>query len=82
MLTANTIIKQRYRSFCLTAVLLSLLYCCASHNNPVEEVDVQPVDLVYPHIDAVNSRWFFFSSASRPFGIVNLSPEVAQPYRD
>ena len=24
---------------------------------------VQPVDLVYPLIDAANSRWFFFNSA-------------------
>ena len=35
----------------------------------------QPVDLVNPHVDAANSRWFFFSSASRPFGMVNLSPD-------
>lgn len=35
-----------------------------------------PVDLVYPHLDAANSRWFFFSSACRPFGMVNLSPDT------
>lgn len=35
-----------------------------------------PVELVYPHLDAANSRWFFFSSASRPFGMVNLSPDT------
>ncbi len=35
-----------------------------------------PVDMVYPHLDAANSRWFFFSSASRPFGMVNLSPDT------
>jgi putative alpha-1,2-mannosidase len=35
-----------------------------------------PVDLVYPHLDAANSRWFYFSSASRPFGMVNLSPDT------
>lgn len=35
----------------------------------------KPVDLVYPHLDAANSRWFFFSSACRPFGMVNLSPD-------
>ncbi|GLR19198.1 hypothetical protein GCM10007940_38140 [Portibacter lacus] len=33
------------------------------------------VDLVYPLLDTENSRWFFFSSASRPFGMVNLSPD-------
>ena len=37
---------------------------------------VEPVDLVYPHLDTVNSRWFFFSSACRPFGMVNLSPDT------
>lgn len=36
----------------------------------------QPVDYVYPMIDAANSRWFYFSSACRPFGMVNLSPDM------
>jgi len=36
----------------------------------------QPVDMVYPHLDAANSRWFYFSSACRPFGMVNLSPDM------
>lgn len=35
-----------------------------------------PADLVYPLLDAANSRWFFFSSATRPFGMVNLSPDM------
>lgn len=35
----------------------------------------QPIDLVYPQLDSENSRWFFFSSACRPFGMVNLSPD-------
>ena len=37
----------------------------------------EPVDLVYPYLDAANSRWFYFSSASRPFGMVNVSPDMA-----
>ncbi|WP_216616624.1 GH92 family glycosyl hydrolase [Marinifilum caeruleilacunae] len=36
----------------------------------------RPVDLVYPLLDAANSRWFYFSSATRPFGMVNLSPDM------
>ena len=32
----------------------------------------RPVDLVNPLVDSANSRWFFFSSASRPFGISHL----------
>jgi predicted alpha-1,2-mannosidase len=38
---------------------------------------IQPVDMVYPLTDAANSRWFFFNSATRPFGMVNLSPDNA-----
>ncbi|WP_406684678.1 GH92 family glycosyl hydrolase [Seonamhaeicola sp. MEBiC1930] len=33
-------------------------------------------DMVYPLLDTEHSRWFFFSSASRPFGMVNLSPDT------
>lgn len=36
----------------------------------------QPAEMVYPLLDAANSRWFFFSSATRPFGMVNLSPDM------
>jgi len=36
----------------------------------------QPVDYVDPLIDSANSRWIFFSSACRPFGMVNLSPDT------
>lgn len=36
----------------------------------------QPVDLVWPWLDSANSRWFFFNSATRPFGMVNLSPDT------
>lgn len=36
----------------------------------------QLVDMVYPQLDTENSRWFYFSSASRPFGMVNLNPDT------
>ncbi len=39
--------------------------------------DERPVDYVRPHIDTAKSRWFYFSSACRPFGMVNLSPDTA-----
>ena len=35
-----------------------------------------PADYVNPLIDTHKSRWFFFSSACRPFGLVNLSPDT------
>lgn len=37
----------------------------------------QPAEWVNPLIDTANRRFFFFSSASRPFGMVNLSPDTA-----
>ena len=41
----------------------------------VSEAEENLTDKVYPLLDSENSRWFFFSSASRPFGMVNLSPD-------
>ncbi|MGJ8680921.1 GH92 family glycosyl hydrolase [Paraglaciecola sp.] len=35
-----------------------------------------PVDYVWPWLDSANSRWFYFNSATRPFGMVNLSPDT------
>ncbi|MGF7140192.1 putative alpha-1,2-mannosidase [Roseimarinus sediminis] len=34
-----------------------------------------PVDMVYPQLDAAHSRWFYFSSACCPFGMVSLFPD-------
>jgi predicted alpha-1,2-mannosidase len=34
-----------------------------------------PADYVDPRIDTHKSRWIYFSSACRPFGMVNLSPD-------
>ncbi|SHE52945.1 alpha-1,2-mannosidase, putative [Mariniphaga anaerophila] len=56
----------------LTIVLLVAISTLSGFKVQAQE---KPVDLVYPHLDAANSRWFFFSSACRPFGMVNLSPD-------
>ena len=62
--------------------ILLLTISCFNACQEVKEVkskDPKPVDfvdLVYPLLDSDNSRWFFFSSASRPFGMVNLSPDT------
>jgi predicted alpha-1,2-mannosidase len=37
-----------------------------------------PAEWVNPLIDTANRRFFFFSSACRPFGMVNLSPDTAR----
>nr|WP_128478500.1 GH92 family glycosyl hydrolase [Halorussus pelagicus] len=36
----------------------------------------KPTEWVAPCIDTTDTRWFYFSSACRPFGLVNLSPDT------
>jgi predicted alpha-1,2-mannosidase len=60
----------------LTVAILIAGSSCGGARKAKDESVLLPVDLVYPEIDAANSRWFFFSSASRPFGMVNLSPDM------
>ncbi|MDL5514000.1 GH92 family glycosyl hydrolase [Arenibacter sp. M-2] len=58
----------------LLLTVLSFISCEEIQTQNPKNTDF--VDLVYPHLDSENSRWFFFSSASRPFGMVNLSPDT------
>lgn len=66
----------------LSLSLLILPQACENPQTEGEEQastnfeDLEPVDLVEPLVDAANSRWFFFNSATRPFGMVNLSPDM------
>jgi predicted alpha-1,2-mannosidase len=55
----------------LLLAILALTFCKTAGGAATE-----PVDLVYPLLDTANSRWFYFDSASRPFGMVNLSPDT------
>jgi predicted alpha-1,2-mannosidase len=48
---------------------------CKTEKN-ISQKKRQESDMVYPLLDTENSRWFFFSSASRPFGMVNLNPDT------
>jgi predicted alpha-1,2-mannosidase len=58
------------RQLCLTLLLLQVsLFAFAQTKN-------SPADLVNPYVDSKNSRWFFFNTATRPFGMVNLSPDT------
>jgi len=66
MKIANTL----SRAGILTAVILS------AASGILAGEKKQPVELVNPMVDAANSRWFYFSSACRPFGMVNLSPDM------
>ncbi|MDF1572541.1 MAG: GH92 family glycosyl hydrolase [Bacteroidales bacterium] len=52
---------------------LVIVFACTP--NKTEE-EYKFVNQVYPQLDTENSRWFFFSSACRPFGMVNLSPDT------
>ena len=58
----------------ISTLLIFLVSCKAEKNTSIEKKSV--VEKVYPLLDTENSRWFFFSSASRPFGMVNLNPDT------
>ncbi|EON75648.1 Alpha-1,2-mannosidase [Lunatimonas lonarensis] len=62
----------------LTIVAVFSLLVACERGKGIEDLETgeEPVNLVYPLLDAANSRWFFFSSATRPFGMVNLSPDT------
>ena len=64
-----------YLLFCS---LFFLIGCQQIQQEKTAELDqeIRPVDLVEPLVDSANSRWFFFNSATRPFGMVNLSPDM------
>jgi len=61
-------------------VILAIVLVSACNENQQPELKItEPVSyvgMVYPQLDTENSRWFFFDSASRPFGMVNLSPDT------
>ncbi|MCC5939799.1 MAG: GH92 family glycosyl hydrolase [Lunatimonas sp.] len=58
----------------IVAIVSALISSCGKKQKAA--TTVPPVKLVYPLLDAANSRWFYFSSATRPFGMVNLSPDT------
>jgi predicted alpha-1,2-mannosidase len=61
---------MKHANWLLGAVLLMIASCTVANQKTN-----RPVDLVYPQLDSENSRWIFFASACRPFGMVNLSPD-------
>jgi predicted alpha-1,2-mannosidase len=56
-------------------IFISLIAMLIGVASVAQKTKQEPVDLVNPWVDSANSRWFFFNSASRPFGMVNLSPD-------
>lgn len=67
--------SNTYRNI-LGAVLALVIATSCQTNKTRLSTDNQFTSKVYPLLDTENSRWFFFSSASRPFGMVNLSPDT------
>lgn len=56
---------------------LALTFALISCSVVVSAADEkQPVDWIKPEIDTKKPRFFYFSSACRPFGLVNLSPDT------
>lgn len=72
--------KQTRRLLCqlgLLCLLAATVARAADQSSPsTSKAPRSPVDYVDPRIDSASSRWFFFSSACRPFGMVNLSPDM------
>jgi len=64
-MNSNILINKHY----VILLLILVVSSCA-------ETGMPPVNYVDPFVDTHNSRWFYFSSASRPFGMVNLSPDT------
>ncbi len=58
------------------ALCLLLLHTVPVFSQPGTSKKIAKSDLVEPMVDAANSRFFYFSSATRPFGMVNLSPDM------
>lgn len=56
--------------------ILVFLVSCKTGKKVVALKKEQLIDKVYPLLDTENSRWFFFSSACRPFGMVSLNPDT------
>ena len=66
--------KMKYLVF---SFLFILSINCQNNSSITTKLSSTPhVDLVYPLLDAANSRWFYFSSGSRPFGMVGLNPDT------
>jgi len=59
----------------------AIVAACFLAVRPAVAQGQEPVDYAEPLVDSAHSRWIFFSSACRPFALVNLSPDT-NPYAD
>lgn len=65
-----------YFKKCILFAFIFLVTVIGVFSQVTNKNKVQKTDLVEPMVDAAHSRFFYFSSASRPFGMVNLSPDM------
>ena len=65
--------EKTIRRIIFCVLLFSFMAFGCSVNKTAEKT---PADYVNPFVDTHKSRWFYFSSACRPFGMVNLSPDT------
>lgn len=66
------LLREKVLKFFILLLMVTFAQCQPPKEDPV----IRPVDQVYPLLDTENSRWFYFDAASRPFGMVNLSPDT------
>jgi len=74
----NKLFKIQY--FCLS-ILIVLIACKPngklSRPSTTQVKNAFPIcEQVYPLLDSNNSRWFYFGSTTRPFGMVSLFPDT------
>jgi len=67
-------VTMKMISFFIPATLLACGFLGVSPNALFAVDNEDLTQYVDPQIDTYNSRWFYFSSACRPFGMVNLAP--------
>lgn len=59
-----------------TSILIFTIGFLFSACTEKAEKKIDPASLVNVFVDTQNSQWFYFNSATRPFGMVNLSPDT------
>ena len=77
MIVSLLLVRGKSKPFLFLMSLCFSLSCGIQDPSPEQStIELSPVDKVYPLSDAANSRWFYFTSACRPFGMVDLSPDT------
>jgi putative alpha-1,2-mannosidase len=67
---------MKHFAIALSFLLISHCYSLVAQQTQSLDPPEDFTQLVNPQIDTHNSRWFYFNSACRPFGMVNLSPDT------